>query len=60
MICPVCGVSFDTTWLRGRPIWTTCFQCKYRGNKLFCNKCIRNSFAPSGEGKSDQWEDTNG
>lgn len=56
MICPVCNASFDSTWPHGRPIWTTCYQCKHRGNKTFCNKCTRNSFAPSGEGKGDQWE----
>lgn len=46
----------NSVWPTGRPIWTTCFQCRYRGDKTYCNKCIRNSFAPSGEGKSDKWE----
>lgn len=59
MICSVCGAEFNSIWPNGIPIWSVCFKCIYRGQKLFCDKCTRNSFAPCGAGKSDQWEGRN-
>lgn len=56
MICSVCKANFDSTWPKGRPIWTTCYQCKHRGDKVICDSCTRNSFAPCGANKSDKWE----
>lgn len=51
--CPMCGRPFNRS--KTLPIWTTCYQCKHRGIKLFCMKCTRNSFAPSGCDKVDCW-----
>ena len=45
----------------GPPVWAVCFTCKNRDtymkwkdkNTRVCHKCVRNSFAPSGEDKTD-------
>lgn len=45
----------------GLPKWVVCFTCKNRSaymkwkdkNTRVCHRCLRNSFAPSGEDKED-------
>ena len=52
--CPMCGRQVGSA--DNLPPWTVCFRCIHRGERLFCDKCNRNSFAPCGMDKKDNFE----